>query len=128
MDQKAFAEAVVVKLGFEVGRSLVERNVMMALQGEGIASTRTGHGGWKRKVTFIEPLLEARAMCQNFCTPYFVFSECLYWAGSDRPHFTEEKAPTAENQCGWLHIEGYLTLKTRHLIKSTLCYYHPNLP
>lgn len=43
----------------------------MVFQGEGAPSTGTGHGGWERKVTFIEPELEAGALSPD--PPYAVF-------------------------------------------------------
>lgn len=73
----------------------------MVFQGEGAPSTGTGHGGWERKVTFMEPVLEAGVLSQTLHMLYFLwFSECLYQHGSDDSHYTDEEAPTAYKQWG----------------------------
>lgn len=71
--------------------------MLTAFYKEGAASTRIVHGGWGRKVIFIEPLLEAGVLCRTCHMPYIIWiSECLHWGGSDYRHFTDEEVPAAD--------------------------------
>lgn len=63
-----------------MGGNSTERNVMV-FQEEGAPSTGTGHGGWERKVTFIEPALEAGALSQTLHMLYFLWFSGTSLAG-----------------------------------------------
>lgn len=83
----------------------------------------------KGNLTFIEPVLKSRALIQTFHMLYFTwFSECFHHGMSDYSHFTDEEAPTVNKQWSWPQTYGCMTLKTRHLINSTLYCSHLNLP
>lgn len=71
----------------------------------------------KKKATFIESLLEARAQSQTFHVPSFIWIlEYLHWGGSDYSHFTDEEVPPAYKRWDRLQLRVF-NLKDQPLDK-----------